>query len=236
MTTTYGLTPKGLEKAYEEEEQEIRCQTCGNSNLTHLQGCYYAQHRGNPSDPFKEDSEVESDEDFHKRVSVSKKDHETLVIEKLMGYVNSSDTNPKDLIGQTKPPLAYNTSAGAIHESDAMADGASKYNPYNWREKKIQAMIYASAALRHLMSWIDGDEITRDSYVHHLGAVRACCGIILDAQEGGHLIDNRPKKGSAADVIDRLTKKNLLVKKLKEEGKSGEEIYKEIVEFIKEKK
>ncbi len=114
-------------------------------------------------------------------------------------------TNPKDLIGITKPQLWLVPSAGIIHEAMAMKNGADKYGAYNWREKKVRAVIYIDAALRHLQQDLDGEDMACDSNWHHLAHARACCGIILDALETGNLIDDRPTKGKAAQVIERLT-------------------------------
>jgi broad-specificity NMP kinase len=83
---------------------------------------------------------------------------------------------------------------GLLHGAHAMMDGAKKYGPYNWRDKKVQADIYVDAALRHLMDWFEGQECASDSHVHHLGHALACCAILLDAQANDSLIDNRPLK------------------------------------------
>jgi hypothetical protein len=66
-------------------------------------------------------------------------------------------------------------------------------------------MIYVDAAMRHLIQWIDGEEEAEDSGVHHLAHAAACCAILLDAIEGGNLIDNRPIDGPAARVIKEHT-------------------------------
>lgn len=117
------------------------------------------------------------------------------------------DANPKDLVGVKKPRLSLVSPAGMIYEALAMQNGADKYGPYNWREKKVQAMIYLEACMRHLLAWQEGEEIAADSGVPHLGHAKACLGILIDALETDSLIDNRPKKGAAAKLIDRYTKK-----------------------------
>ena len=116
-------------------------------------------------------------------------------------------TNPKDLIGVKKPRLSLVSPAGIIYEALAMGNGADRYGAFNWRDKKVQAMIYVEACMRHLLAWQDGEEIAVDSGVPHLGHAKACLGIIIDALETDCLIDNRPKKGAAAKVLERYTKK-----------------------------
>lgn len=118
----------------------------------------------------------------------------------------SDQTNPKDLLGMKKPRLSLVPPAGLVYAALAMANGADKYGPYNWREKKVQVMIYLEAAMRHILSYQDGEENAKDSGVPHLGHALACLLIIIDALETGNLIDNRPKAGPMADLIERYTK------------------------------
>lgn len=115
------------------------------------------------------------------------------------------ESNPKDKIGQLKPNLHLVPPALIIHAAKAMENGAKKFGPYNWRVKKVRGTIYVSAALRHILSYLDGEDCADDSKVHHLGHAAACLGILLDAQETGNLIDDRPVKGAAAATIKRLT-------------------------------
>lgn len=115
-------------------------------------------------------------------------------------------TNPKDLIGIKKPRLSLVPPVSILYEALAMQDGAEKYGPYNWRVKKVQASIYVDALKRHLDAWFDGEENAEDSKVPHLGHAKACLGILIDAQETGNLVDDRPPKGRMADAIKRYTK------------------------------
>lgn len=119
----------------------------------------------------------------------------------------NNETNPKDLVGAKKPRLTLVPPSGLIYASLAMANGADKYGSYNWREKKVQAMIYLDAAMRHLQSWQDGEENASDSGVPHLAHALATILILIDAKENDCLIDNRPKAGPAAKLIERYTKK-----------------------------
>lgn len=108
---------------------------------------------------------------------------------------NSPDkTNPKDLLGAKKVSITKLPMVGVLHGAHAMMNGAGKYGPYNWRDNKVIASIYIDAAARHLASWFEGEEIAEDSGVHHLGHAIACMAILLDAQETGNLVDDRPFK------------------------------------------
>jgi hypothetical protein len=116
------------------------------------------------------------------------------------------DTNPKDLLGALKVDLALIPPAALIHEARAMVNGAAKYGPYNWREKKVRAMIYLSACQRHLAAYLDGERDAADSGVHHLGHARACLGILLDAEATRNLVDDRPQRGAASRLLAQFTR------------------------------
>lgn len=110
-------------------------------------------------------------------------------------------TNPKDELGIKKAPLRLVPSALEIHASDAMAIGAKKYGPYNWRENPVQLTIYYEAALRHLRAWFDGQDLDPESGENHLGHVAACVAIMLDAIDLGNGVDDRPPPGPAAQEL-----------------------------------
>jgi hypothetical protein len=122
--------------------------------------------------------------------------------------IPSASTNPKDLIGARKLSMCVLPDVAVAHANHAMSNGARKYGPYNWREKSVGATTYINAARRHLAQWYDGQEVAEDSEVHHLGHAMACLAILLDAQEAGGLIDDRPKGGGGFNrVLERLNEK-----------------------------
>ena len=116
--------------------------------------------------------------------------------------------NPKDKIGKTKPDISLVPPVAIIQEAVAMGLGAKKYGPYNWRDTPVRASVYISAAFRHLYQWLDGDNADPESFVSHLAHVRACCGIVMDAESVGKLVDDRPAAGEAYSTIQRLTRSN----------------------------
>jgi hypothetical protein len=119
--------------------------------------------------------------------------------------------NPKDILGAQKVSLSYLPPVAVLHAAHALMNGASKYGPYNWRDKAVRASIYVDACERHLNAWFDGEEEAADSGVHHLGHAIACLAILLDAQETGNLVDDRPvnagTRGSFCRVLARLNAK-----------------------------
>ena len=106
-----------------------------------------------------------------------------------------------------KTPIALVPPAAIILEAEAMLDGARKYGPFNWRTgPRVSAMERMSAAMRHILSWMDGEEAAEDSLVSHLAHARADLGIVLDAQLCGVLDDDRPEAGQAAIVLGECTR------------------------------
>ena len=63
------------------------------------------------------------------------------------------DNNPKTLLGVTKVPMHLVPPSAKIALAEAFADGARKYGPYNWREKKVSASIYIAASHGCLVGW-----------------------------------------------------------------------------------
>ena len=113
------------------------------------------------------------------------------------------DNNPKSVLGMRKPSMACVPPIAFLHLSKAMMNGQEKYGLMNWRENYISASIYYDAAMRHLISWYDGETMDPESGVHHLGHVMACCAILLDGELLGTLNDNRASTGGRFPVLCR---------------------------------
>lgn len=111
------------------------------------------------------------------------------------------DNNPKSALGALKIDLSLVPPSAVIAEARVMALGAKKYGPYNWREKTVSARVYTAAALRHIFTWQDGEDIDPESGESHLAHARACLGILLDAKSIGKLNDNRPVAGAAGRLL-----------------------------------
>lgn len=107
------------------------------------------------------------------------------------------DNNPKTQFGLAKTPMHLVPAAAVRGMAEAFANGAEKYGPYNWREKKISSTVYYAACLRHLTDWfdrIDEGDVAPDSKVHHIKHAMACLAMILDTIGSELLNDNRPIK------------------------------------------
>jgi hypothetical protein len=153
--------------------------------------------RGRPS--MREDNRPDSE--IAKEAS---RDLETQAVAAIDGH--RPDSNPKSALGIKKIPLHLVSPISIVHEAMAMAEGGMKYGPYNYRQDSVAATVYVAAALRHIFDWSMGEENAKDSSIHHLGHAKACCGIILDAQACGSLIDDRYKTEAYAQLVEMYTK------------------------------
>lgn len=115
--------------------------------------------------------------------------------------------NPKDQIGITKLALHLIPAPALARLSKVMKLGAQKYGPYNWRKTNVNLTVYLDAALRHLYSILDGEDIDTESNQHHAAHTMACMAIIIDAIELGKLIDDRPPPGNFAHLVHKLQEK-----------------------------
>lgn len=114
-------------------------------------------------------------------------------IRRALEHTDQTTTNPKDLVGETKPSLRAVPMIAVYEMGKAMLDGMRKYGLFNWRTNAVRSDIYVDAAMRHINAWADGEEVASDSGVHHLAHAMACMAILIDAQNADQLVDNRPR-------------------------------------------
>lgn len=140
-----------------------------------------------------------------------------------------TQSNPKTLTGRTKLPfLSVIPGPALCYLAMAMRYGAFEaprkdtenkgYGAYNWRDQPIEASVYIDAALRHLISYFDGED---QEFVYdpesdemvpvgapHLAHAMATIAILVDAIENKTVIDDRPKvrSGVASRLIREQTR------------------------------
>lgn len=103
--------------------------------------------------------------------------------------------NPKDIAALDRVPMWSLPAIGAVHGAQATAIGIVNYGAYNWREDPISLLEYLGAMERHIAALKDGEWFTNDDVsprLTHLGCINANTAIILDADQCGMLIDDRP--------------------------------------------
>ncbi len=109
--------------------------------------------------------------------------------------------NPKQAFGDKKPRLTLLPMTAMLAQEEAHRDGALKYGEQNWRDQPVEIMTYVDAAMRHLRLFENGERYARDTKVDNLGAVMACCAIIIDAMAHESVIDNRRPSTAACDAL-----------------------------------
>jgi len=128
--------------------------------------------------------------------------------------MNTKPTNPKDAIGSKKVSPSTVPAHILMSVSLAMLEGAIKYARHNYRVAGVRSSIYYDAALRHLLSWWEGEDIDPDSGLSHLDKCIASLVVLKDALVMSKLNDDRPPKmpvgwiqdlnKKAAELIERL--------------------------------
>ncbi len=86
-------------------------------------------------------------------------------------------TNPKDLIGATKPPQHCIPLPVLWEIGMAMFEGGWKYRDHNYRKIGVQASAYYDAARRHLDAWWEGEDIDPKSGLNHI--TKAMSGLVV---------------------------------------------------------
>lgn len=77
--------------------------------------------------------------------------------------------------------------------------GAKKYTDRNWEEGFKYGRVYG-AALRHLFAWWQGENIDTETGLSHLAHAACCILFLLEFEESGAGIDDRPSAVGAARV------------------------------------
>jgi hypothetical protein len=104
----------------------------------------------------------------------------------------TKSTNPKDALGIKKPPLSTIPAGVLLELGVAMLEGACKYGRHNYRTIGVRGSVYYDAALRHLISWWEGEDIDPDSDLSHITKAIASLVVLRDAMLNGNITDDRP--------------------------------------------
>lgn len=91
---------------------------------------------------------------------------------------------------QSKPDLSLNPRIALEEMAHAFMLGEKKYGRYNYC-KGMEASRLTAAAIRHITTWFDGEDLDPETGHSHLGNALACLAMILRQKELGTLKDNR---------------------------------------------
>ena len=104
-------------------------------------------------------------------------------------------TNPKDSLGIKKVPIHVVSMPVLAELGLAMMEGARKYGAHNYRNSGVRASVYIDAVWRHLfLQFWEGEDIDKDSGVHHIAKAIACLCVLRDAMLADNWVDDRPLK------------------------------------------
>lgn len=92
-----------------------------------------------------------------------------------------------------KPAMALLSLKGLEEEAKGMTYGAQKYGAYNWR-KGIAITRYLSAAMRHIIQFLGGEDTDPESGVSHLGHAKCNLGMAIQTLEDHPELDDRYKE------------------------------------------
>jgi len=143
------------------------------------------------------------------------------------------DSNPKDSVGCTKPPLHCIPAHVLFEVGMGMFEGGWKYREANYRVIGVRASIYYDAAMRHLIAWWEGEDIDPASKIHHISKVMSCLAVLRDCQmqaENGSGVsykDDRPPK-SVVPMAVLETQFKAMLERLQTEHGDRKEPYTEI--------
>lgn len=107
---------------------------------------------------------------------------------------HTKESNPKDAIGSTKPPIA-NVPLSVLSEVGmALAEGQYKYGGYNWRVIGVRASVYWDATFRHIKAWWEGEDTDPDSKLSHITKAISALMVLRDAMIQDNWTDDRPPR------------------------------------------
>jgi hypothetical protein len=94
---------------------------------------------------------------------------------------------------QGKPEVAIIPPIAILEEAKAFTYGKKKYGKWNFK-KGLEVTRLISAAMRHILQFLGGEDIDKESEAHHLGCARANLAMALDMMERKPELDDRYRK------------------------------------------
>lgn len=105
---------------------------------------------------------------------------------------DSKPTNPKDAVAIDKVPLHFVSGIVKAYAAVAHFLGNVKYGAWNYRAGGARASVYKAALDRHMDRWWEGEKYDSVDGTPHLANALACINILIECQESGNLVDDRP--------------------------------------------
>lgn len=131
----------------------------------------------------------------------------TQVMPNVFHRVETKDTNPKDSVGIAKVPMSTVPAQVIAEIGLGMMEGALKYGRHNYRTAGVRASVYYDAANRHLLSWMEGEDLDPDSGLSHISKALASLVVLRDSMMQENWIDDRPPVAKNPDWMRDLNVK-----------------------------
>ena len=90
-----------------------------------------------------------------------------------------------------KPPLSLVPPKSLVEVAKAFGYGAKKYGQFNYLAGGFKSHRLVDAALRHLNSYLQGDDIDQESGNTHLSHAIAAIMMLLENHLEGTIVDDR---------------------------------------------
>lgn len=102
--------------------------------------------------------------------------------------------NKAETFDDGKPPLANLPPEGLRAVARVQAYGHRKYKDFNNYRKGMEASRQVSCIIRHLMAYMDGEDLDPESKEHHVAHAACRCMFLLQNLKDEVLIDDRYKR------------------------------------------
>jgi Domain of unknown function (DUF5664) len=114
-----------------------------------------------------------------------------------LSKINVKPSNPKDAMSFKKVPLMSVLPMGVMARvALGMLEGALKYSRHNYRIAGVRASVYVDAAMRHIASFWEGEDLDLESKagLHHIDKAIASLTVLRDSMLHNNWTDDRPPK------------------------------------------
>jgi hypothetical protein len=130
----------------------------------------------------------------------------------------TKESNPKDAVGIKKVSFSCVPTNVIGEIALGLMEGARKYGRHNYRVVGVRGSVYYDAALRHLNSWLEGEDIDPDSGLSHISKALSCLVVLRDAMMNDNWNDDRPPKVKNQNWVKEMNEKAAEIIKKYPEG------------------
>lgn len=105
---------------------------------------------------------------------------------------NQKESNPKQQFADAKVQFHVLPMQVVAELSVAMLEGATKYGSHNYRKTGARFSTYYNATMRHLVAYLEGEDVDRESGVNHITKAITSLMVLRDCMLNDIYVDDRP--------------------------------------------